>query len=313
MSAPLTVQHQFADIDALAEVSRAWDVDFRQLDPGPFRGSVVQWITPAVQLAGATFSRRVDQRGAPPRRLRSVAMAARPDVRFFWRGHHVTANDLLIFPLGGEIECVSAPGFANLVLSVDEEVLEGAAERMGQAGVSRTLRSREVLALPAEVMGRLRRDLAQLFEAGLHRPHASVSRLQTEAPRALVKALGSVAEHECGLHGTRVRVVREAIALARDHSGSGLSVTELASLLGVTERSLQRGFRDVVGTTPKAYIQAQRLTAVRRQLRTADASRIRVADVANECGFWHLGQFAADYRRHFGERPSDTLRRGRAR
>jgi AraC family ethanolamine operon transcriptional activator len=234
-------------------------------------------------------------------------------VRFFWRGHHVTANDLLIFPLGGEIECVSAPGFANMVLSVEEEILESAAERMGQSGVSRALRSREVLALPADVMEELRRDLAQLFEAGLHRPHASVSRLQTEAPRALVKALGSVAEHECGLHGTRVRVVREAMALVRDHSGSGLSVTELASLLGVTERSLQRGFRDVVGTTPKAYIQAQRLTAARRLLRTADPSRVRVADVANECDFWHLGQFAADYRRHFGERPSETLRRGPAR
>jgi AraC family ethanolamine operon transcriptional activator len=82
---------------------------------------------------------------------------------------------------------------------------------------------------------------------------------------------------------------------------------------GVTERSLQRGFQDVVGTTPKAYIQAQRLTNVRRQLRGADPSRTRVADVANEWGFWHLGQFAADYRRHFGERPSETLRRRRLR
>lgn len=140
MSAPFIVQHQFADIDELGVVARRWEVDFRQLDPGPFRGSVAQLITPSVQLAGATFSRRVDQRGAPPRRLRSVAMAARPDVRFFWRGHHVTSDDLLIFPLGGEIECVSAPGFANLVLSVEEELLEVAAERMGQAGVSRTLR-----------------------------------------------------------------------------------------------------------------------------------------------------------------------------
>lgn len=97
-----------------------------------------------------------------------------------------------------------------------------------------------------------------------------------------MNALGSVAEHRCGLHGTRVRVVREAMVLGRDHSGSVLSVTELASLLGVTERSLQRGFQDVVGTTPKAYIQAQRLSEFRRQLRGADPSRTRIADVANE-------------------------------
>jgi len=30
--------------------------------------------------------------------------------------------------------------------------------------------------------------------------------------------------------------------------------------------------------------------------------------VANAWGFWHMGQFARDYRRLFGELPSDTLR-----
>ena len=44
-------------------------------------------------------------------------------------------------------------------------------------------------------------------------------------------------------------------------------------------------------------------------LRGADPSRTRIADVANEWGFWHMGQLAADYRRHFGENPSETLRR----
>ncbi|MCK5375915.1 MAG: helix-turn-helix domain-containing protein, partial [Acidobacteria bacterium] len=32
-----------------------------------------------------------------------------------------------------------------------------------------------------------------------------------------------------------------------------------------------------------------------------------VTDVANNWGFWHMGQFAADYRKMFGELPSQTL------
>ncbi|CAG9232914.1 hypothetical protein BVI1335_880001 [Burkholderia vietnamiensis] len=31
-------------------------------------------------------------------------------------------------------------------------------------------------------------------------------------------------------------------------------------------------------------------------------------DVAAAWGFWHLSQFATDYRRMFGKRPSETLR-----
>jgi len=33
-----------------------------------------------------------------------------------------------------------------------------------------------------------------------------------------------------------------------------------------------------------------------------------IADLANEWGFWHMGQFAKDYQRQFGELPRDTLR-----
>jgi AraC family ethanolamine operon transcriptional activator len=35
-----------------------------------------------------------------------------------------------------------------------------------------------------------------------------------------------------------------------------------------------------------------------------------VQDVAAEWGFWNPSQFACDYKRLFGERPSDTLLRG---
>jgi len=34
----------------------------------------------------------------------------------------------------------------------------------------------------------------------------------------------------------------------------------------------------------------------------------KIGTIANRCGFWHMGRFAADYRRLFGELPSETLR-----
>jgi AraC family ethanolamine operon transcriptional activator len=60
--------------------------------------------------------------------------------------------------------------------------------------------------------------------------------------------------------------------------------------------------------TPKAYLTAMRLDGVRRHLVPGEPT-VKIADVANRWGFWHMGQFAADYRRHFGELPSQTLQR----
>ena len=57
--------------------------------------------------------------------------------------------------------------------------------------------------------------------------------------------------------------------------------------------------------TPKEYLQAARLDGVRKELQRKGASA-KIADVATRREFWHMGQFAADYRRQFGELPSET-------
>jgi AraC family transcriptional regulator, ethanolamine operon transcriptional activator len=49
---------------------------------------------------------------------------------------------------------------------------------------------------------------------------------------------------------------------------------------------------------------------VRRGLREAEAGAT-VQDVAARWGFWHLGQFSLDYKKHFFELPSETLSRAR--
>ena len=67
----------------------------------------------------------------------------------------------------------------------------------------------------------------------------------------------------------------------------------------------QFGLCERYGLGPMAYFKALRLNAVRVALKVTPAA---VSEAAREFGFHHLGNFAADYRRLFGERPSETLR-----
>jgi len=56
-----------------------------------------------------------------------------------------------------------------------------------------------------------------------------------------------------------------------------------------------------------------RLNKVRRELKRCLDERIGVYDIAVKWGFWHFSQFSLDYKRHFAELPSETLRRARVR
>ena len=61
----------------------------------------------------------------------------------------------------------------------------------------------------------------------------------------------------------------------------------------------------------KNYLKATRLNAVRTEIRRGDLG-VKIADIANLWGFWHLGQFARDYRNMFEELPSKTLARAKS-
>jgi AraC family ethanolamine operon transcriptional activator len=106
----------------------------------------------------------------------------------------------------------------------------------------------------------------------------------------------------------RGRLVRRADDYMRAFLGEPLSVLDLCRELGVSERTLHYAFQEVRGLSPMAYFKALRLNAVRQELKTAPDTTT-VQEIAQRWGFWHTGEFAAAYRRLFGELPSRTLTR----
>jgi transcriptional regulator, AraC family len=62
--------------------------------------------------------------------------------------------------------------------------------------------------------------------------------------------------------------------------------------------------------TPKLFIKQSKLKSLREELVSGKAVR-NVTEVALDYGFTHLGRFSSDYRKMFGELPSETLRRKR--
>jgi transcriptional regulator GlxA family with amidase domain len=83
----------------------------------------------------------------------------------------------------------------------------------------------------------------------------------------------------------------------------------LCEAAGVSERTLQYAFKEVMGMTPVAYLTRLRLHRVRQTLRAATHRSTTVTAEALRWGFWHFGEFSRAYKGCFGELPSDTLRR----
>ena len=107
---------------------------------------------------------------------------------------------------------------------------------------------------------------------------------------------------------TGARLVSETENYVDAAGGRPVHISELCSALKVSRRSLHRAFADTLGMGPTAYLRSRRLSAIQSVLRQCDPATISIGDLAFEYGFPEAGRFAAYYRDHFGEMPSETLR-----
>lgn len=107
-----------------------------------------------------------------------------------------------------------------------------------------------------------------------------------------------------GLAAWRMKLVTERV----NADATAPSVTDLASLCGLTARQLGRAFRAETGTTLGQYIDAAAMTRAHRLLTTTP---VPIAAIAHALGYASSDSFARAYRRITGALPGEARRRAR--
>ncbi|MEO1446000.1 MAG: AraC family transcriptional regulator [Cyanobacteria bacterium J06635_11] len=98
--------------------------------------------------------------------------------------------------------------------------------------------------------------------------------------------------------------IHQAAAILRSNLETPPGQTALAQRVGVCDRTLRRGFKQIFDTTVVGYLTQQRLQQAEQTLRNGNYT---VAQVANQVGYAHLGHFAAAFKRQFGITPSQCI------
>jgi AraC-like DNA-binding protein len=108
------------------------------------------------------------------------------------------------------------------------------------------------------------------------------------------------------------RGVRRAIDYIQSHLHAPLTLADIVAASGVPGRTLLAHFKDWRGVSPMRHLRNVRLARARQALLRASPDE-NVTEIAMSLGFTHMGRFSLEYRRHFGESPSQTLEKFRRR
>jgi AraC-like DNA-binding protein len=127
----------------------------------------------------------------------------------------------------------------------------------------------------------------------------------------LCPQLENLSQNDSALRGQRERIFEDLLEWARANLDQPINLTQLEQRSGYSRRSLQLVFQQRFGCGPIQWIRRQRLEQARRALLYPEPDDT-VGTIAARFGFSSLSVFSRDFSSHFGLRPSDLLREGRA-
>jgi AraC-like DNA-binding protein len=288
-----------------------WDLDFRQLEAGPLAARAR--VTDARNCTGIAvhFNRSFHQLGQAPGDLICFGLPGLKLGDFIWCGASVHGGSLLNFNLTAGFDSHTPRNFHGHVIAFERERLQELAGKLRlESLLDRFVQSSAAWDSPAS--RRLSRRLERIHpvlarvgetsddDSAFYEEELGISILQILAGGDWRAADTNRTQHSW--------ILKRSLDILADSEKLPVGVTELCRQVGTTLSTLNRVFTARFDVTPKAYIRARCLSAARDELAMA-APESRVADIANRWGFWHMGQFARDYRAMFGELPSETLKK----
>jgi AraC-like DNA-binding protein len=315
---PAVSEIEITEPTAVNEGIELIDQDAVQLEPQPLRAQRV-----IVRLEGATVVLHTSNR-----RVRTATRVHEGLLAYVTFGPraHGTVNGLPVRPgfmlaagPGAEARFIVDPGWESMTFLLSPAEVRGHLADRQREHEFHLPHGVEALQADPDGAGRLFAWGKRLTTTAARQP-AIFNEGQSERRAAYVELFETllpvigVAEPLEPNRNDRTRqahsdIVRIAEAHAVSREGEPLSVSDLCRVTGVSERTLEYAFREVMGLTPVAYLIRLRLHRVRKGLLAGTHATTTVTAEALKWGFWHFGEFSRAYKGCFGELPSDTLRR----
>lgn len=310
------MEQSYSDFDVYNESVKTWDLEFVQLGYGKFHADLVQFGDEDIQIGRVRYNKLLLQNGSAPPAGYTFAIHNVNSAPFCWRYQDFLPNNIIVFPENRELHGVSQPGHHPFIVTISEDLLIETAHLLDLPEPNKFIHKGKVCNCDPSSIKRIQQLLISLCgQVEVTRGHLLSSLLTSQSKRQLtgflLKSLANASDIRPRKRNfeNRTNTVDQIISSVNANLSIPINIKQLCNLAGIEERTLRNLFHEHFSLPPKKFLNSYRLNAVRNTLLQKNSGHTRISNIANNYGFWHMGQFAKDYQRQFGELPSDTLTR----
>ena len=305
----------FTDSDEFAEweVSLGWDIESTQVSYGSNLIGFDHFAFTGLAVGHFHIAQsQVDFFELPPGMV--VFLICRAKLPAVWNGRIIPPSQMAVIRAGTNHTARLPAGWDCYEFLAEEELIRRT-ELFPLDFFDRTVRVEDAcIPLPEPLterfLGRLDECFAQV-RRGEHNGDEPVDRVALydfvlHGLREVVDT-GLAGAGEPPSWARRADLIPRAREFMETQLNKNLTADEIAQALGVSYRSLHYAFRESFGVSPYRYFLTRRLHSVRQQLKEGTVS---VTQASVRHGFYTPSRFTRQYKRLFGELPSETAQEG---
>jgi len=293
------------DLHDHARLFSDWNLRYDQISCGSFEGTIREARLGRVQIVEEVLSQSVFQTGPVRAGTINLGVFSSLSSEARWSGKLLTLDHVTCLSQESELLLRTPQSSHLLMISLPADML----------GIEPLQCPPSTVEDPA-LAGSLRLRIESTLLAMMQHPFAFLSaearrQFDSDATDLVAAYLRACRPDRERMSISKARrVVSQVRALLEASLEQVLTVDDLCRQTYTSRRTLQNCFEQVAGLSPAAFLKTVRLNQVRNDLSRA-GRQARVSDIATRRGFWHLSQFALDYKRLFGEQPQQTIRASR--
>ena len=292
--------------DLLRDVIKGASFDLHQVDKGSFQADMFHASIGKGILDSSHYSNTMLTEGTISEDNMTFGFIHESKEDSLFNGHVLQKYDVMMGDEGGPLaSCISADTHWSSFQFKRDDLLK--------LGITLEKDNNKVLHFNKEIQKNLSYKLGGILNYLKQENHETIAQINTEL----------LYHHILGIYANALDNIKEVSHLKRDesfllskkiltylkeHAHQPIQMIDLTTLIGKSERTIERIFKKHFGIAPYAYLKIHRLHLIRNYLLHANKSE-NIGDIAMKNGFIQMGYFGSEYKRIFGETASETLRK----
>ena len=294
---------EFYDADDFAKEIRQGIAEHFQMEPGDFYGELIQVVSEPVIISTHSLNRTIIQSGAGLPGYTVFLLPGNMSQDFSWRKLRLTGKRIGLLKEGMPHFSVLPPNFFGTPISLSNKYFNELIIKMNfNENLYKYVLQSEAMEIRSEDAYLIQKMVIDICNSN----KIDSKKLIEDLPVLMLKALDKVTKDApIQISNSHDIIFAKFMEYINLHLDQPIKTHDICNRVEISERNLRYIFKELTGITPMKFVKNLKLNKARKDIKFAK-EKTEINAIANKWGFGHSGQFAADYKKLFGELPYQT-------